>query len=117
MTDLPEEMGDMPSEPMPETQAEKSSGMEVVVPLASLAMPGEDDKMQAPSVSDPVQFQAEGKVISIDGDNARVSIEAINGKPIDAEAAKTKSTPEEVDKGEDAEFAQLKSDAANRKMY
>lgn len=93
------------------------AGLEIPVPIESVSMPGEDDKMQSPSESDPVQFQVEGKISRIQGDIAFVAIESINGKPVSEQAAATKSTPEEMGEGEDAEFAQLRSEAANQKSY
>lgn len=96
---------------------EQPSGMEIPVPLSSVAMPGEDDKMQSPEQGDPVQFQVEGKISRIEGDTAFVAVESVNGKPVDEMAAKTKSTPEDMGKGEDAEFAQLRSEAQQQGMY
>ena len=118
-----EEMPDMGMEdpgmesPKMEMGESKEMGMEVCVPLSSLSMPGEDDKMQAPGVGDPVQFQAEGKVSRVEGENAYVSVEAINGKPVDEESSMTKNTPGMAGEKEDADFAQLRSEASNQKMY
>lgn len=98
--------------PKPPTMPAKASGEEICVPLASLAMPGEDEKLENPAEGDPVQCQIEGKVSRVEGDNAYVKIESVNGKPVDAESAKTKSTPEQADYNGDNEFAQLQSEAA-----
>ena len=91
----------------------KPSGMEIPVPLDSLSMPGEDDKMNAPAIGDPVQVQAEGTVTKIEGQIAFVSFKSINGKPIDSEAAKTTNTPEADESGAN-EFAQLQSEASKQ---
>jgi poly(3-hydroxybutyrate) depolymerase len=93
--------------------SEPSGGMEVPVPLDALAMPGEDDKMNAPSVGDPVQLQAEGTVTRVEGDTAFVSIKSVNGKPVTPEGAKTTNTLGEDENG-DNEFAQLRSEAGQQ---
>lgn len=92
---------------------EQAGGMEVPVPVDALAMPGEDDKMNAPAVGDPVQLQAEGKVTRIEGELAYVQIKSVNGKPVSAEGAKTTNTPG-ADENGDNEFAQLRSEAAQQ---
>jgi hypothetical protein len=91
-----------PSEPM-------QGGMEVPVPLESLAMPGEDDKLNNPEVGDPVQLMAEGTVSRIEGQTAYVKIKSVNGKPVGEEGAKVTDTPEDTDG--DNEFNQLRSEA------
>ena len=94
---------------IPPDEAEAAGGLEVPVPLEAVAMPGEDDIMNTPSVGDPVQLQAEGKVTRIEGQTAFVSIKSVNGKPVSSEAAKTTDTP--PDDGSDV-MAQLRSEAA-----
>jgi hypothetical protein len=98
---------------MPASAPEASEGMEVPVPLDALAMPGEDEKMNSPSIGDPVQLQAEGKVTRIEGEMAFVSIKSVNGKPVTAEGAKTTNTPGQDENG-DNEFAQLRSEAGQQ---
>ena len=104
----PEAMAD-PSTPKP---AAPTGGNEFPVPLSALAMPGEDEKMNAPGLGDPVQLQAEGTVTRIEGETAFVSVKTVNGQPLTAEAAKTANTPN-ADENGDNEFAQLQSEAAN----
>ena len=98
----------------PAGASEASGGMEVPVPLEALAMPGEDDKLQNPAVGDPVQLMSEGVVTRIEGDTAFVAVKSVNGKPLNAEAAKTTNTPDEDG---DNEFAQLKSMAQQQPEY
>ena len=38
--------------------------------------------MQTPAVGDLAQFQSEGKITRIEGDNAYVTVASINGKPV-----------------------------------
>jgi hypothetical protein len=94
----------------------KSNGMEVPVPLEALASPGEDDQMTSPQVGDPVSLYAEGKLVRIEGQHGIVAIDNVNGKPLDAQAAKTANTPEDDENGEkpedDGDFEQLKTMAA-----
>jgi hypothetical protein len=107
----PPDMSGAPPSPAPDpNQAKKpSSGLYVTVPLASLAMPGEDEIMNNPGMGDTVQFHAEGKVDKIDGDNAVVCIDAVNGKPVSDQASKVNDTPQQ---GADEQYAQLQSDAS-----
>lgn len=61
----------------------KTGGMsEVCVPLASLAEEGADEKSANPAVGDPVDFSATGTVSRIEGGNAYVTLESVNGEPL-----------------------------------
>lgn len=53
------------------------------VPLSALQMPDESEQMQAPEVGDKVQYTVEGTVARIDGDEAYVDRDTINGQPFD----------------------------------
>ena len=108
-----EEGSDIP--PVPQAKPE-AAGMEICVPIDSLAMPGQDEKMNNPGVGDPVQAQVEGTVSRIEGESAYVSVKTVNGKPVTPEAAKTSNTPG-ADENGDNEFAQLQSDAAQQPRY
>ena len=83
------------------------------VPVSALSQPGEDEQMNPPSVGDLVQFQKEGTVTRIEGDNAYVKVNSVNGKPLTMEDAKTKDTPE---MNSNREFSQLQEEAAGRQM-
>ncbi len=82
---------------------------EMCVPLAALAMPGDDQTMNKPAEGDPVEFRVEGKVTRIDGDNAYVMPDSINGQPAKAEDP-DKPKPDDADQ----EFAQLKDMASQQ---
>lgn len=88
---------------------------EVCVPISSLQRPGEDEQMMNPSEGDVVSLYAEGKVTRIEGDNAYIKVDSVNGKPLDAEAAKTTSNPN-MDENGDNDFQQLQSEAAAMPM-
>ena len=96
---------------MPKPGAMPSS--EVCVPLSALASPGEDDQLQTPAVGDLAQFQSEGKISRIEGDNAYVTVESVNGKPLTAADAATHDTPEQ---DTNAQFEQLQSEASMRQL-
>lgn len=55
------------------------------VPLKSLAMPDAEngDQMANPEVGDRVGYQVEGTVTRIEGEDAYVKRESINGEPVD----------------------------------
>ena len=69
---------------------------ELCVPLSSLAMPGEDDAMEKPEVGDKGQANVEYTVSRIDGDNAYVTVDAVNGNKI-AQPAGPPTEDEQMD--------------------
>ena len=109
---MPPTMSGAPDAPPMPTEGAATS-MEVSVPLEALASPGEDDKLVNPEIGDLVQFQTEGKVTRIEGDNAFVGVESVNGKPVSQKAAITKDTPGDA---QNDEFAQLQSEAGQQMM-
>lgn len=58
------------------------SSSEVCIPLAILSMEGEDAKTVAPAVGDPVDFTATGTVSRVEGPNAYLTLETVNGEPV-----------------------------------
>ncbi|MDE2020040.1 MAG: hypothetical protein KGJ13_06880 [Patescibacteria group bacterium] len=52
------------------------------VPMAALAMPDDQQQMQPPEVGDEVNYQVTGKVVSIEGDFAKIQRTSINGQEI-----------------------------------
>lgn len=56
---------------------------EICVPVSALAMPDEGDKMQNPRPGDSLQGTWEGKLSRIEGDNAYVSLTAVNDEKLD----------------------------------
>jgi hypothetical protein len=79
-----------PAEPPEQTKP----GTEDCVPLSALGMPDEQEQMQAPEVGDKVQFTIEGTVNRIEGDQAFVARESINGQPVEGRAE-----PDQDEKG------------------
>lgn len=90
------------TEPMgDEAEAAPMAENEVCIDLASLAMPDDQDQMQPPAIGDKVQASIEGEVSRIVGDKAYVTMTAVNGNPVEAEA------------GEAQEEAGLRQDIGN----
>lgn len=83
-------MMDAPADPMAGAMPAPEMGMgaapmsEICIPMASLSMEGEDMKSVAPVVGDPVDFTATGTVSRVEGGNAYVSLETVNGEPVAA---------------------------------
>lgn len=67
------------------------AAMPDMVSLQALAMPDESDRMETPQVGDRVSYQVEGVIASIEGENAFVTKEAVNGQPV---TAASEPTPE-----------------------
>lgn len=84
----------MPAGPVAE--GDKMGAGEDCVSLSSLAMPDGEagDQMANPEVGDKVNYQIEGTVTRIEGDNAYVKRESVNGKPVGGEAAEEEPDPE-----------------------
>jgi hypothetical protein len=62
------------------------------VPLNLLSMPDDQDQMQPPDVGDVVNYQVTGKVVAIEGSNAMIQRQSINGQDVpDAEPSETNS--------------------------
>lgn len=82
-------------------------GREQCVPVEALAMPDEAEKMTPPEVGDRVSYTVEGKVSRIEGPNAYVTVETVNGEPLGEEK------PEAPDEAADdqAAYADLENQA------
>ena len=105
------EGSDIPGADMPPSPPKKATtGPTIYVPLKSLALPGEDDQMANPEIGDTVEFHGQGKVSSIEGETACVSLETVNGDPVTQEASAVNDT-----EGAD-EFAQLRQESAGRML-
>lgn len=99
---------DDPIMPTPEPDGdEMGSNGEICVPLQALAMPDQQDQMEAPVMGDKVQANIEGTVTRIEGENAYLKLDAVNGQKLDKE-----QTPSDTD-APDAGMAQLQGMAAN----
>jgi hypothetical protein len=86
-----------PEPPEAETEPDGDEN-ELCVPLEALAMAGEDDTMEKPEVGDKGQANIEYTVKKIEGDQAYLTLDALNGTKI----APPKGGPSDADK-----FAEL----------
>lgn len=59
---------------------------EICIPLDSLAE-GDGESAVPPAVGDPVEFSATGTVTRVDGGNAYITPESVNGQPIPTAAS------------------------------
>ena len=85
------------------------------VPLAALATPDEGDQMANPEVGDMVSYQVEGKIARIDGDDAFVTAEKVNGEPLDEAPGEQKTEDQAGNEqpNEGDEYAGLEEQARN----
>lgn len=65
------------------------------VSLSALAVPGEDEQMESPAVGDKVQYTTEGTITRVEGDQAYVKREAVNGEPVKDVAPQEPAMPAE----------------------
>lgn len=72
-----------PMPPMPST----AQPGEVAVPLKSLAQPDDKEQVQTPAEGDAVNFTVDATVTRIEGETAFVKVSAVNGNPLEEEAA------------------------------
>lgn len=75
-------MNDMVGEPTTGPLTTGPQTNEQCVPLDALGMPDDTDQMAAPEVGDVVSYTVEGKVTRVQGGQAYVMPESVNGKPI-----------------------------------
>jgi hypothetical protein len=96
------------SDDAPKSDEPMGSG-EDCISLSSLAMPDAEngDQMANPTVGDKVNYQVEGTVTRIEGDNAYVKRETINGQPVDDEDSEAGEDPNAPDSDDDQEREQL----------
>jgi hypothetical protein len=104
---------DLPEGKDPDGTAQTSSTVTTTdtIPLNALAMPDDQEQMQAPQVGDEVNYQVTGKVVSIDGNTATVQKTSINGEPVGSDDEE-RSEPQGDTDDEDAEAAGLRNQAA-----
>lgn len=88
----------------------------VPIPLKALQQPGEDDQMQTPGVGDPVSFQTDATIVSIEGEMAMVKPSAVNGVPVGAAAADDEGPDDGDESGEGADTADDDEESALRGM-
>jgi len=75
------------AEPAPMPAMPTAQAGEVAVPLKSLAQPDDKEQVQTPAEGDAVTFTVDATVTRIEGETAYVKVSAVNGNPIDDEAA------------------------------
>lgn len=75
-----------------------SDDREQCVPVAALAMPDDQEQMAPPEVGDKVSYQVEGTVTRVEGDEAYVQPESINGQEVGPKEAEP--TPDEQDQAD-----------------
>lgn len=68
--------------PIP-TPAPAATPSTITVPLTSLAQPDDKEAMQTPAKGDSVSFQGQATVTDIVGENAVISLTAINGNDLE----------------------------------
>ena len=73
-----------PSNVMP--MAAAAPAMEDRVPLSALANADESNQMTTPAVGDRVSYSVDGKIIRIEGDQAFIQKESVNGQELKADA-------------------------------
>lgn len=56
------------------------------VPLMALAMPDDGEQMATPAVGDLVNYQVTGRITSIEGEQAIVQRDSVNGQPLEPDA-------------------------------
>jgi hypothetical protein len=74
-----------------------TSGTELPVPLSALAQPDDSEKMQTPAAGDSVSIQVDAQIVRIEGETAYVRPTAVNGNPLDEEAAEDPELPDETE--------------------
>lgn len=70
----------------------KGSMQEDCIPVSLLAMPDEGEQMQTPAVGDKVSYNIDGTVTRIEGDQAYIKRDAINGQKVDGAEPKTEES-------------------------
>lgn len=89
----PDEMSQPMAQPEP-TQAPTNTAIDDTLPIDSLAVPDEDEQMVAPEVGDRVTYTVEGRVVSVNGNQAVIRRESVNGRPV--ESAQTENPHDEM---------------------
>lgn len=99
------------------------------VPLSALNLPDDTEQMQAPEEGDKVQYTVEGTVTRIEGDNAYIKRESINGQPVEGDSNEPENPAEDAqEQGEepgqeasgssdDSELAALQDQASKTNLY
>lgn len=90
----PEELPQIPDEAdetgegvMPSALPQPLAPGEQAVPLSALAQPDDAEELQTPKPGDSASMTVDYTVVRIEGEKAIVKATAINGKPLEDEAA------------------------------
>lgn len=67
--------------------SEEMGENQLCVPLSSLAMPGEGDQMENPQPGDKGQVNIEWTLDHVKGDNAYITVDAVNGNKLEESPA------------------------------
>lgn len=90
-------------------QDARSTNNQDCVPLSALAMPDQDngDQMATPAVGDRVTYTVEGTVTSVDGDEAYVKRDSINGQPVTGQSNEGDNNAGDEDQAERGELGNM----------
>lgn len=95
--DLRRDIGAMEGEDMGGGAMTEKPGMELCVPAKSVSLEDANQNLTAPEVGDVVNFTVTGKVTRIEGGNAYITPETINGEDMGQDDTATDDTqPEEM---------------------
>ncbi len=103
MTDdptMPEAMGEMGEMNLGGAMPGVAGGapvMEDCVPLAALAATDESNSVETPVVGDRVSYSVDGTISRIEGDQAYITKESVNGQEIKADSAPEAAAPDSID--------------------
>lgn len=107
-----EDMTDNGADEAAEGEAPMAPG-ELCVPLAALAQPDEQEQMQPPAPGDKATAQIDYTVTRVEGDNAYITLDGVNGQPINNGSPSDQAAPGTGP----ADLAQLKQQAAAMPNY
>ena len=93
--------------------------MKITVPKKALRLPagmmaavdGKEEDSVTPEVNDPVSFNVEGVVTSVNGENAEVEVRFVNGERPEAEAKSKENKADEEMSDDDLAAMAEKADA------
>ena len=74
------------------------------VPLDMLSMPDDQEQMQPPEVGDVVNYQVTGKVVAIEGNDATVQRQSINGQELPGQEDETNPNESGQDANDDEDL-------------
>lgn len=81
--------------------------MELAVPLSALAQPDDAERLNTPAAGDSVTLTVEAKVTRIEGEQAFIQAQTVNGQALETEPEATEPD------GDEAEASELRAMALN----